>query len=240
MGTIETKSMNYIGSSMNPTLEPGVRLDVSAYHGQKIRKGDVVVFIPPGGDSKIVHRVISVNSDGIRTRGDNRKHEDNWVLSPDNILGRVVAVWRGKRRRRVFSGAVGQLFGVSIRGIRAIDVRVSSRLRAIYCRLAKAGVLRRWLPSGMTPRVISFNREAGTELQLVMGRRVIGRRLKGKTGWHIKRPFRLFVDEEALPENPGKGSVVSGQLQIKQRFQVSGFRCQVESKAKVSGVSKDI
>jgi len=33
-------------------------------------------------------------------------------------------------------------------------------------------------------------------------------------GWHIRRPFRLFVDEEALPENPGKASVVSGQLSV--------------------------
>jgi hypothetical protein len=79
----------------------------------------------------------------------------------------------------------------------------------------------------MRPRVISFNREAGTELQLVMGQRVIGRRLEGKTRWHIRRPFRLFVDEEALPENPGKGSVVRAPSSV-------------ANKAKVSGVSKEI
>ncbi|MGD8776215.1 MAG: hypothetical protein PVF76_16570 [Syntrophobacterales bacterium] len=60
--------------------------------------------------------------------------------------------------------------------------------------------------------MISFNRDAGTELQLVMGQRVIGRRLEGKTRWHIQRPFRLFVDETSLPEN---------------KTEVSGFRCQV-------------
>jgi hypothetical protein len=31
------------------------------------------------------------------------------------------------------------------------------------------------------------------------------------TRWYIRRPFRLFVDEESLPENPGKDSVVSGK-----------------------------
>jgi hypothetical protein len=72
----------------------------------------------------------------------------------------------------------------------------------------------------MRPRVISFNREGGTELQLVMGRKVIGRRLEGKSGWNIRRPFRLFVDEEALPENKAEVSGVRGR--IKQRFQVSG------------------
>ena len=93
--------MNYIGSSMNPTLKPGVRLDVSAYHGQRIRKGDVIVFIPPRGNSKIVHRVTSVHSDGIRTRGDNCNYEDNWVLRRENILGRVVAAqWNNRRTER--------------------------------------------------------------------------------------------------------------------------------------------
>jgi hypothetical protein len=66
----------------------------------------------------------------------------------------------------------------------------------------------------MRPRVISFNRDAGAELQLVMGRRVIGRWLEGKSGWNIRRPYRLFVDEESLPENPGKVSVVSGPLSV--------------------------
>jgi hypothetical protein len=193
--------MNYIGSSMNPTLEPGVRLDVSAYHGQKIRKGDVIVFIPPGGDSKIVHRVISVGSDGIRTRGDNRKHEDDWVLSPDNILGRVVAGWRGKRRQSIFGGPLGRLFAASVRIIHAIDSRVSYLLRPAYNELAAGSIFVRLLPAQMRPRVILFNRAAGKELQLLMGRYVIGRWLSGKSGWNIRRPFRLFVDEESLPEN---------------------------------------
>jgi hypothetical protein len=214
MKTSELKSMNYIGSSMNPTLKPGVRLDVSAYHGQKIRKGDVIVFIPPGGDSKIVHRVTSVNSDGIRTRGDNRNHEDDWVLSRDHILGRVVATQRNNRRRRIFGGPLGRFFAVTVRVIRAMDSPVSYLLRPAYGRLAKAGVFRRWLPACMKTRAISLSHPAGTELQLLMGRRVIGRWLPGMSGWNIRRPFRLFVDEEALPENKAEVSGV--------RFQVSG------------------
>jgi signal peptidase len=209
MGTTDIKSMNYIGSSMNPTLESGVRLDVSAYHGQKIRKGDVVVFIPPGGDSKIVHRVISINSDGIRTRGDNRKHEDNWVLKRENILGRVVTAQKNNKRRRIFGGPLGRLFAATVRVIYAMDLPVSHLLRPAYNELAKVSIFTRLLPARMRPRVLSFKRDAGTELHLVMGGRVIGRWLPGRTRWHIRRPFRLFVDEETLPGNPGKGLVVS-------------------------------
>ena len=205
---VDLKPLNYIGPSMNPLFKSGDRLKIISHHQDKIRVGDVVVFDSPEDEAKVVHRVVSVSSNGIKTRGDNCDQVDPWVLSPDHIVGRVVSAQRGKRRRRVFGGVVGQLFGVAIRAIHAIDARISSRLRPAYNRLALTGIFSRWLPSRMRPRVISFNRAEGLELQLVMGRRVIGRRLEGKSGWNIRRPFRLFVDEESLPENPGKASVV--------------------------------
>ena len=74
----ELKSMNYIGSSMNPTLKPGDRLDIHSSHWQDIRRGDVIVFISPTDESKAVHRVILVDSNGLRTRGDNCNRIDPW------------------------------------------------------------------------------------------------------------------------------------------------------------------
>ena len=97
---MELKTINYIGPSMKPILKPGDRLQIIPYHGQKIRGGDVVVFIPPGGEVKIIHRVIYVGSQGIKTRGDNCNQADPWALSSDHILGRVVCARRGNRRRR--------------------------------------------------------------------------------------------------------------------------------------------
>ncbi len=196
------KSINYIGPSMNPTLKPGDRLHIIPCDGRKIQRGDVVVFIPPAGDSKIIHRVVSVNSHGIRTRGDNCNQLDPWILDPDHILGRVVRSRRRNRRRRVFGGPVGRLLAVAIRGIHSIDSSVSELLRASYIRLARVGTFRRFLPASIEPRVISLSRPVGTELQLIIGRRVIGRWLPGMTRWHIRRPFRLFVDEDSLPRNP--------------------------------------
>ena len=211
---LKLKPLNYIGNSMYPIFKAGDRLQIISCDQGKIRTGDVVVFISPEDGSKVVHRVISVNSSGTKTRGDNCNHEDDWVLTREHIIGRVVAVQRGKRRLRVFGGTVGRLFGVAIRAIHAIDASVSSRLRSTYDRLAKAGVFRRWLPACMKTTAISLSHPAGMELQLLMGKRVIGRWLPGKSGWHIRRPFRLFVDEKSLPENPGKASVFSGQLSV--------------------------
>jgi hypothetical protein len=208
------KPLNYIGPSMNPIFKPGDRLQIIPYNGQEIRRGDVIVFISPEDDSKVVHRVISLNSNGLKTQGDNCNSEDDWVLSREEILGRVVSVQRGDRRLRVFGGLWGHLLAVSIRVAKSIDSNLTSLLRPFYQRLARAGIFRRWLPSQMRPRVVSFNRDSGTELQLVMGRRVIGRWLEGKSGWNIRRPFRLFVDEASLPENSAKGSVVSGPLSV--------------------------
>jgi hypothetical protein len=203
--------MNYIGTSMNPVLKAGDTLHVIPCDGQNSRRGDVIVFIPPGVHSHIVHRVTSANSDGIRTRGDNCNQSDDWVLSRENIIGRVVTAQRGRRRLRVFGGPLGHSLAMAIRAIKSIDSILSPLLRPLYHRLALGGAFRRCLPGLTRPHVISFNRDTGEELQLVMGGRVIGRRLPGRTQWQIRRPFRLFVDEAFLPENPAKGSVVSCQ-----------------------------
>ena len=202
MKPIELKTMTYIGPSMRPLLKPGDRLQVISYHRQRIRRGDVVVFLPPGGPAKIIHRVVSAGSHGIKTRGDNCSRVDQWVLSPDRILGRVVYKLKGRRRRRVFGGSLGHLLGVAIRAINGIDQGVSVLLRPAYEWWTRAGMFRRLLPAQMTPRIISFARPEGTELQLLMGRWLIGRRLPGRSRWYIRRPFRLFVDENSLFENP--------------------------------------
>ena len=204
----EARTVSYIGPSMNPILKSGDRLRIIPYNGKEVGRGDVIAFLPSGGDSKIIHRVVSVSSKGIRTRGDNSSHVDPWILRPDQILGRVVAAQRGNKRRRIFGGTVGRLLAVTVRVIHGVDSWVSFLLRPAYREFARAGIFIRLLPAQMRPRVISFNRDAGTELQLVMGRRVIGRWLEGKSGWHIQRPFRLFVDEASLPGNPARGSVV--------------------------------
>ena len=194
--------MNYIGTSMNPALKPGDRLDTVPYDRQKIRRGDVVVFTSPADGSKVVHRVVSVDSKGIKTRGDNCNRVDPWVLSTDKIVGRVISVQRRNRRRRIFGGYLGRVFTGTARALITLDLGASFLLRPFYDRLARSGILRCWVPTWTKPRVIEFSRYGETELQLLMGRWVIGRRLPGMARWNIRRPFRLFVDEDSLPRNP--------------------------------------
>jgi signal peptidase len=196
--------INFMGPSMKPTLKPGDGLKVIPYNGRKIRRGDVIVFLSPKDNHKITHRVLSIDSQGIRTRGDNNNKIDPETISPDKVLGRVVYAERGNRRRRVFGGPVGHFFAVTIRALHQVDSGISSLLHPSYHWLSRAGVFGRWLHTRMKTRVVSFNRSQGRELQLVMGQFVIGRLLPGRTRWHIRRPFRLFVDESSLPEHPSK------------------------------------
>jgi hypothetical protein len=210
---IKPDLINYIGPSMNPTLRAGDGLKIIPYDGQSIRLGDVVVFIPPGDENKIVHRVVSVGCQGIRTRGDNNNHMDPWILRPDNVVGRVVCAQRRNRRLRIFGGFMGRLFLVAVRTIHLADSAISSLLRPVYhwvapliskdysTGLARRGVFRRLMHKLVAPRIVSFNRPEGIALQVLMGRRVIGWLPAGKENWHIRRPFRLFVDEQSLPRN---------------------------------------
>ena len=198
------QNMNYMGPSMNPTLKSGDGINVIPYGKKKIRIGDVIVFPSPKGYHNVIHRVVSVDSQGIKTRGDNNSNIDPWTLSHNGIIGHVFRAQRGNRRISVHGGLKGLLYSLGIRATHVIESNISSLLHPAYCWLSRTGVLRPWLSARMQTRVLYFNRSNGTELQLLMGRRVIGRLLPDSSQWVIRRPFRLFVDEAALPENPSK------------------------------------
>ena len=193
------KFVVYTGPSMNPTLKSGDKLQVVPYDGQRIQRGDVIAFISPSGDNKVIHRVITVDSQGIRTRGDNCSQVDPWLLKHHHILGRVVCVQRGKKHLRLYRGSLGQLYALGVRGILTFNSKLSSLFRPLYYKLAQSGIFRRWVHPRIKMQVLAFNRPAGKELQLVLGSRVIGRLLHGEDKWKIRRPFRLFVDEKSLP-----------------------------------------
>lgn len=195
------KTIVYTGSSMYPSLKSADVLSVVHYAGRKILCGDVIVFRTPDDKCTVTHRIVRIDSRGIKTRGDNSSSIDPWMLSPDNIVGRVVCAQRGNMRHSISGGLKGLLYPRIIRGIRMIDLKVSLLFHPTYHRLARAGVLRRWLPTRLETRIVSFDGPRGSELQLFIGHRVIGKLASGSNEWIIRRPFRLFVDEESLPKH---------------------------------------
>lgn len=183
---------------MNPGFASGDMVVVIPYGSQKVLRGDVVVFSPPNGGAPVVHRVVSASPQEIRTRGDNNREIDPWTLQPSDITGKVVAVFRQDKRREVYGGIAGVLAGLSGR-IRLFSRAVFSLLlRPLHNRFS-GKVFPAWLGRQLSLRVLSFERPAGTELQLLLGRRLIGRLPVGSEDWLIKQPYRLFVDADRFP-----------------------------------------
>ena len=197
---MQSITLNYTGPSMKPTLKPADGLRVLPYGDRKIRIGDVVVARPPERKQHVVHRVVSVDSHGIKTRGDNNNSTDAWVLCAEDIIGQVVCVNRKNRSKTIYGGLRGKIYASGLRAIKQVDLAVSKILHPVYHRLASSGIFRNLLPQQLKTHVLCFRRSNGIEMQLLMGRWVIGRRLTGQDRWHIRRPFRLFVDEYTLPK----------------------------------------
>lgn len=187
------------GNSMRPLFRPGDLIVFVPCRVEDVRKGDVIIFIPPGQKERVVHRVISTGPEGVRTQGDANPCRDAGELRQEDIVGRAVAVERAGRVIPVWGGRAGRLIACCIRAVRRADHLASYLLAPCYRVLARCGIFRAILPSALRPRVVMFERDGAREMQLVLGRRVIGRRPADTGTWTIRRPFRIFVDEQALP-----------------------------------------
>jgi hypothetical protein len=161
----------FIGNSMHPTLSESDLLEIRAYGHRPVRIGDVVYCVPPGEDGPVVHRVVLISSDEIRTRGDNSRVTDAWVLQPQDIRGQVVAAWRGKRRRMIAGGRGGQLRVGLIRTLR----RAARPLRR--------------LPIKLKPRVVEFRSGEQSHYILMLCGRQVGHYDSEQNRWILKIPF---------------------------------------------------
>ena len=189
----------YSGPSMNPTLHEPEIMEILPYNSRPLRVGDVAFFLPPGSDQPVVHRIIRVTPAGISTLGDNNTQKDTFLLQPKSIKGQVVAAWRGQKRRKIAGGLQGRLTSRWLRWRRILDRGVSPSLHPIYQALSHWKLIAWLLPASLRPRVVVFHIQGRDQLELLMGRRVIGRYNDQGHQWYIQRPFQLFVDGRVLP-----------------------------------------
>jgi signal peptidase I len=178
------------GRSMIPTLSNRDLLEIRPYSHEPVRSGDVVLF--HSNEKLIVHRVISIENDGIRTQGDNNQQKDNYLLKPQYIIGQVVAAQRGRRKRRIYSGRIGQIYSKGIRLKHAIARRTIMISAPYYHFIACNRAL---FPVGPIPgpSVICFYND---DCRLFLWGRMIGSYEQGR--WQIRFPFWLFVSEKEI------------------------------------------
>lgn len=202
-GTADRESGNFLfchtGPSMNTTLYDQDLLEVLPVSNRLLRIGDVVAFRVPGQQSITIHRVACLTPEGIRTRGDNNSSQDPYLVKPEEVHGHVVAAWRGSRRRKIYGGRAGQFQAAISRRLLAVYRPVASRLYPLYDGLASSGILHSLLPPPLRPRVVAFKNHGSSRIRLMLGRYLIGHYHHPSQQWHIRPPFRLLVDQTALP-----------------------------------------
>lgn len=183
------------GNSMRPTLSELDVLEIEPYDHRPVRIGDIIFFLPPQGEKPAVHRVVRISPEGFRTRGDNNSHMDPWVISPEDICGQVVRAARGKKQRSIYGGTAGQLWSLGVRVFKILEKGLSF----FYHRLAQSSLFRHLVPLQKRMRIIAVKSATERGFKLLLGRWEVGRYKPEMIYWHIRRPFRLFVDERSLP-----------------------------------------
>lgn len=190
----------YTGLSMNPAFKPAdIVYFLPCSNKRSIKSGDVIIFRHPEKNNHIIHRVISIKCERIRTQGDNSPSADPWTLNAKEIIGLAIKGKRGNSEFSIRGGKAGLIYAFCVKVVRAIVRNIFRILHPFYRAIALTGIFRRVLPARLKPRMIRLSRPSGTELQFVMGRRVIGRLVPGKSEWDIRRPFRIFVDMTHIP-----------------------------------------
>ena len=196
-GNGEFRTFYYAGPSMRPTFRNGDLLKIDD-RGQDPRPGDVIIF-RKGSDRPVIHRIVSRETDGFLTRGDNNGQMDPWTVQPFEVIGRVSAKKRSTRWHPTVGGYPGVWLG------RLFYLKNLVRNNSI--RLLRPGYrfLGKWMAraiyrAGFIPEIYRFERPDGVELQWIFAGRLVGFRSPGADSWRIRPPFRLLFGEGPPPQ----------------------------------------
>lgn len=84
------------GFSMHPFIQDGDLVTLARCNMKKIRCGDVIALPHPNYGNLIIHRVIKLEANRVKTKGDFNPASDGWI-NRDQILAQVVRVQRTHR-----------------------------------------------------------------------------------------------------------------------------------------------
>jgi SynChlorMet cassette protein ScmC len=188
----------YSGPSMNPTLQAPDLLEVEPCAGRVPVVGDVICFYAPEKDKNIVHRIIGSSGTGLITRGDNNPAADPEPVTPDLLIGKVVAAWRKNEPRPIANGGKGWCVHMWLRVRKAIWTRTAWIIRLGRPLLVLTRALPNVLPGRYRPRVVLYTDRHTNILRLFFGSSVAGE-FSEHNGWKVRYPFRLMVNEKTLP-----------------------------------------
>lgn len=187
------------GTSMLPVLRPSDLLELEpSQPAHSPVPGDIVLFDAPDSGVATVHRVVSVAAGGLRTRGDNSRCSDPWIVPVESIKGSIRAVWRNGVRVPLECRLAP--WKVRLR----FHTRQTARFllwpaRLGYRLLAHSGAIRYLCPKSILPQPVAFAESGRPSYMLVSAGRRVGQFDHSSGTWHIDAPYRLLVDERRLP-----------------------------------------
>jgi signal peptidase I len=196
-----TRSMcTYAGMSMYPVLRDSDLLLIKPYDKQRIRVGDIVLFRSAEGGILLVHRVVDVSPRGVRTRGDYGQEIDPDYVQPEEIRGKVVALWRNGKKRPIFGGGRGLIFARMIWWYGLIKrlvfwpllIRI---LRCPYYQEFLFTLVSRWLISHIT--VFQTN-HSDRQTRMFLGSYRIGLYDSMRGRWHLQFPFQFLIHSDRV------------------------------------------
>ncbi len=189
----------YLGKSMNPTLRDLDVVEFVSIPLSQMHKGDVIVIKrQEHPEERIIHRIISISPEGIRTQGDNNDRIDPWILLPSEIEGIVISAWRGKRKIKMYSGLPGYCRYIAHRIRLKTTSTGISLIRAPYCFIS-SNKISRMTCRFVTLRLVDFSGSDRSEVQVYVGPIYAGRLVKGKNKWEIRPPFHILINPDDFP-----------------------------------------
>jgi signal peptidase I len=190
--------VSHFGSSMNPTLRDFDIIYVLPVEGNEIRVGDVISFYAIDNSKLTTHRVVSVQSGCLTTRGDNNGRVDPDPIQFENVFGRVMFARRGERIIRINGGMARRLRNRLRNVYRMMRKAALKPLKSLSYRFLQSNKIRNLIARYIEIHVYSFKKARGVDLKLFIGRRLIGVFPAGAKSWRIDFPFRFILSEDEL------------------------------------------
>jgi hypothetical protein len=117
--------------------------------------------------------------------------------------------------RPIYSGFPGRLYRHKATAFLMARAMLFTLLRPVYRWSDQKRIFRFFLLRRLKLHVLSFSKPTGTEYQLLLGKKVIGRLLPGAKEWSIRPPFRLLVAESSLPSFSQKANSPKKKMEDK-------------------------
>jgi len=168
--------------------------------------GDVIIFRDPANTGcLIIHRIVSKYPDGSYcTRGDNTRCNDGHPVMLSSIMGVVIGGIREERHLDVSMGYAGVKHHQYAQQRVKLLALLEHFFSRPYWKISQKKVICRIVPQRYRQRLVLIKTHEGFDLQVYLGKRLVGWKGEKDRDWTILPPYRLFIDWGHLPDCPSE------------------------------------